>query len=89
MTERMKAIMESSYQLPNQTRSEEKLAGYSPETFQRLLEYNTAHLLHRGELERSFQRLETKLNEENIPYFVMKGGEIAQFYPVPVLRSLS
>lgn len=85
----MKAIMESSYQLPKQTRSEEKLAGYSPETFQRLLEYNTAHLLHRGELERSFQRLETKLNEENIPYFVMKGGEIAQFYPVPVLRSSS
>lgn len=65
------------------------LAGYSPETFQRLLEYHTAHLLHRAELERSFQRLETKLNEENIPYFVMKGGEIAQFYPVPVLRSSS
>lgn len=67
--------MESSYQLPNQTRSEEKLAGYSPETFQRLLEYNTAHLLHRGELERSFQRLETKLNEENNPYFVSDGFE--------------
>lgn len=34
------------------------------------------------------EQLKTALNAENIPYFIVKGAEVAQFYPVPAYRTM-
>lgn len=56
------------------------------EVRQWLVTNQASHLFQMTNRTRSFQNLEKKLTELNIPFFPFKGAEIARYYPVPSLR---
>ena len=54
----------------------------------KLSETYAAHIFYYLNRTALLQQIDIALTQADIPYFIVKGSEIAQFYPVPALRTM-
>lgn len=57
--------------------------------YSRLQQYYSAQLVLHASRQRCFDKLKQQMIQQKIPFAPFKGGEIAQYYPFPNLRSAS